>query len=339
MLYQDSDTASDFSFNSDPDRVLSAIQALGSKFVSSAIDHPKECNRDRRDIRGVRRAAREYLTEHKLNPLAVWKVFEAVYADELKINSWTGEAFLGKPEPWAKTSLPKMLNQLEDVLGLALLPPKDFLDRRFAALIQNSYFSPVEEYLKGLPKLSPHDWSDWNRLAEMLFGTTNPQHQVKLSRWLIGAVARAMNPGCKMDSALVIRGKQGIGKTSFLQALFGEHFRTLHSHQSMLEQQRGIQPAWGCELGELEATFRAKDISALKAFLTETHDSYRDLNKELGAPRPRHCVFAGTTNETAFLNDSTGSRRFWVIDAGSHSIHVEWVKANRDKIWAVAYDL
>jgi predicted P-loop ATPase len=230
-----------------------------------------------------------------------------------------------------------MLNRLEDVLETALGLPPAFLARRLDALVEGRKFSPVQRYLQELPKLTPDDWADWGKLAEILFGTSDHGSQVKLSRWLIGAVARAMKPGCKMDSALVIRGKQGIGKTSMLQALFGEHFRTLHSSQSQLEQQRNIQGCWGAELGELEATFRAKDISALKAFLTETHDSFRDLQKELKAPRPRHCVLAGTTNETAFLNDSTGSRRFWVIDAGSHNIPVKWVKENRDRIWAVAY--
>lgn len=349
MMYQDFDQDQDLDLNirSDSDKALSSVKRLGSEFVISSklLDHPDEAlmpRSQRRSIKEARIAAIAYLKEQKLSPLAVWRVFEAAYGDELTVNSWTGEVFLRNPRTWTpeqKTTAAKLLTLLEDALGIALLLPRDFLVRRLEDMFEHSQFSPVQSYLRNLPRLEPSGWDNWGKLAEILFGASDHMSQVKLSRWLIGAVARVMEPGCKMDSALVIRGKQGIGKTSFLQALFGEHFRTLHSHQSTLEQQRVLQQAWGCELGELEATFRAKDISALKAFLTETHDSFRNLNKELGEPRPRHCVFAGTTNESAFLNDPTGNRRFWVIDAGSHPIPVEWVRKNRDHIWSVAHSL
>ncbi len=325
-----------------PDQVQADIRRLGLDFISTAkteLGSSSYDNRDARDIKQARYDAKTWLIQTKYNPLTIWRIFEAVYKDSIHVNAWSGDIFLGSISPINKTNIGTMLNRLEDILDTALPLHHSFLDRRLDAMVKYRTFHPIENYLKGLPKLTPNDWAEWLTLADKLFGTSEHLVQVKLTRWLIGAVARAIEPGCKMDTALVIRGKQGIGKTSLLAALFGEHFRTLHSSQSQLEQQRNIQNCWGAELGELEATFRAKDISALKAFLTETHDSFRDLNKELGAPRPRHCVFAGTTNETAFLNDNTGSRRFWVIDAGDHIIPVSWVKANRDRIWAVAYHL
>ena len=100
-----------------------------------------------------------------------------------------------------------------------------------------------------------------------------------------------------------------------------------------------MRQTWGCELGEIEATFRVNDISTLKAFLSETHDAVRTMYTENIPNEPRHCVFAGTTNETAFLNDPTGSTRFWVIDANDHKIDIEFVKEHRDRVWAVAFKL
>jgi predicted P-loop ATPase len=179
----------------------------------------------------------------------------------------------------------------------------------------------------------------YNGLAKTLFGSDDPLDQVKLSRFLIGAVARAMQPGCKMDNALVIRGKQGTQKTSLLSALFGEHFQTLHSHQETLEQQRNIQLSWGLEMGEIEATFGAKPLAALKAFMTDPSDTYRDLYDKKPVKRDRHSVIAGTTNERTFLTDPTGSRRFWVIDGGDYKIPAHWAKDNRDRIWATALEL
>lgn len=325
-----------------PSDVLSTIRRLGLDFVSQAKT-TKGCssydNRDAGDIKAARYQAKAWLKKDSYNPLTIWKIFSAVYKDSLEVDGWTGEMFLGSRNPSAKTTLGDMLNRLEDALDTALSLRPDFLERRLEQMVECLRFNPVQSYLRSLPKLEPSDMELWATLASKMFGTSDHLSQVKLSRWLIGAVARSMKPGCKMDTALVIKGKQGIGKTTFLQALFGDHFKTIHSHLPTLEKQRLMQQAWGCELGEIESTFRKSDISELKAFLTETHDNYRDLHKELGAARPRHCVFAGTTNETAFLSDPTGSRRFWVIDASDHAIPVKWVEQNRDKIWAIALHL
>jgi hypothetical protein len=51
---------------------------------------------------------------------------------------------------------------------------------------------------------------------------------------------------------------------------------------------------------------------------------------------PRVTVFCGTINPDRFLGNSEGNRRFWPIRVGS-MIDLEWVKANRDQIWAEAY--
>lgn len=328
---------------------LDSISCLGTEFLTcqAMLDHPNAkfiTNRDARAIKQAQRSARAYLNKQRWDSLAIWKVFKAVYSAEIAFDSWSSIVWLKKRGSYPldllqKTSVNKMLNNLEEVLGKAIHLPQDFKARQLEDFQEQHSFNPVQHYLEGLPKVTPRDWQDWSRLAEILFGVTDQQSQIYLSRWLIAAVARAMQPGCKVDSALVIQGKQGASKTSFFQALFGDWFRTLHATTKDTDRLRILQQAWGCELGEIEATFRAKDISQLKADLTETHDSFRALYKELGEPRPRHCVFAGTTNETAFLNDPTGSRRFWVIATGEHKIPVEWVRVNRDNIWACAYSL
>lgn len=320
--------------------ILAGLQVLDHVSESGDIAHM-----DNQTARAIKEARYEYRKEILQAPdkvSAFWDAFELVYSRALKQDTWSGQIYCGdllSGRNYEPKSPDDLLNDLEVAIGVLSKMPTELYRRKLTYLMRYSQFNPVQEYLKGLPRLTPEDWQDFGSLAKTLFGTEDNLSQTKLTRWLIGAVARVMEPGCKMDSALVIRGKQGIGKTSMLAALFGDHFRTLHSHQGTTEQQRVMQQAWGCELGELEATFRTKDIAALKAFLTETHDSYRDLYVNAPIARPRHTVFAGTTNEAQFLNDSTGSRRFWVIDANAHQIPVEYVKANRDNIWAVALHL
>lgn len=340
MSYDYDDNDSDLK----PEDVLADIHRLGTDFISLArttLGSSSYNNREAPDIRKARANAKKYLNSASDKKWAFWTIFEAVYSQKLSLNerltqdSWSGDLYLyGR-----LVTKDSLLDALEPILGkICPLTPSE-LDRKLEGMLKNAQFSPVKRYLEGLPKLAPDNWEPWATLANKLFGVSDHLSQVKLTRWLIGAVARVITPGCKVDTALVIKGKQGVGKTTLLQALFGDHFKTIHSHLQPLEKQRLMQQAWGCELGEIESTFRKSDISELKAFLTETHDSYRNLHKELGASRPRHCVFAGTTNEAAFLNDSTGSRRFWVIDSGDFKIPVAWAKANRDQIWAIAYSL
>lgn len=261
------------------------------------------------------------------------EAFKAVHSRELRQNDWTGVYY--QTNNSFQVTLEGPLNEFEDWVKMLLPGNMETFKRRLNVHRVN----PIKEYLTKLRPPTEEDYEMFHNLAKACFGSNDPFDQTLLSKWLIGAVARAVQPGCKMDTALVLRGKQGARKTSFLQALAGDYFKTIHSHQNLLEQQRAMQHSWMVEYGEIEATFKAKDISALKAFITETHDTYRDLNKELGAARPRHCVFAGTTNQRSFLNDPTGARRFFIIDIGENTIPTDWVLQNRDRIWSVAYAL
>jgi predicted P-loop ATPase len=47
-------------------------------------------------------------------------------------------------------------------------------------------------------------------------------------------------------------------------------------------------------------------------------------------------VICGSTNQQEFLNDPTGSRRFWIIPTGSRPIDVATLQRERDGIWAAA---
>lgn len=136
--------------------------------------------------------------------------------------------------------------------------------------------------------------------------------------WLKGAIARALSPAVKFDYMLMLQGKQGIGKSYILQKLamnpefYNDNLNTIDG-DAALEKLRGF---WIVEMAELLATKKTREVEAIKAFITSQVDSYRAPYARRVERRPRRCVFAGTTNETAFLTDRTGNRRFLPLMCG-----------------------
>jgi len=134
--------------------------------------------------------------------------------------------------------------------------------------------------------------------------------------FLIQAVARVMQPGCKGDYMPVLHGAQGLGKSSACRALAGDTYFSdsmppIRSDRPK-EAMAFLQGLWMVEVAEM-ASMRESAQDDLKSFITRQVDRYRDPYGRLDQPHPRQCVFIGTTNKDTFLRDETGSRRFWPI--------------------------
>lgn len=159
-----------------------------------------------------------------------------------------------------------------------------------------------------------------NLLPSML-GCEKSEYTTAVMRiFMLGAVCRAFQPGCKFDYMLVLVGEQGKGKSSFLRYLalndawYNDNFSTLDGTRAV-ENLRGM---WIVEMAELQATKRAKDVEGIKSFITSRADVYREPYGRRTTQRPRMCVLAGTSNPVDFLTDKTGNRRFLPVTCGVH---------------------
>ena len=158
-------------------------------------------------------------------------------------------------------------------------------------------------------------------------------------RWMVSAVARVMAPGCQVDHLLVFEGpNQGEGKSTALRILAGDdHFSDSlpHdlSHKDAKDHTRG---KWIIELPEL-TQFKRNEIETLKAFITRREEVFRPSYGRHEIRCPRQCVFAGTTNESEYLVDTTGNRRFWGVAIGD--IDLDALRRDRDQLWAEAVHL
>ena len=154
----------------------------------------------------------------------------------------------------------------------------------------------------------------------------------------MGAVDRVVRPGHQFDQILITCGPQGIGKTKLLRLLANGFFTNSLSSASMDKKTAEIlQGVWIVEMGELD-TFRKNEQTALKNFITATTDRYRGAYARQAETHPRQCVFAGTSNDGAFLRDDTGERRYWIMPvAGTEDRgELRGVEKEIDQVWAEA---
>jgi putative DNA primase/helicase len=204
-----------------------------------------------------------------------------------------------------------------------------------AASVDNG-FHPVREWLDGLPS-----WDGQQRLGDWLSdfaGVTKTEYSSVVGRlFLIGMVARIYRPGCKMDTALIMEGLQGEGKSSIARALAGEWFSDTTFVMGEKDSFLALRGKWAYELAELDSFNRSESTRA-KAFISSATDSYRAPYDRVTKDHPRQCVFIGTTNQYEYFKDSSGNRRYWpVLCMGE--LNVAGLSAVRELLFAEAVHL
>ena len=200
---------------------------------------------------------------------------------------------------------------------------------------------PVRAYLRGLR------WDGVPRIASWVprfYGAPDTDLMREIgARWLIGAVARVMWPGCKMDNVLTLAGPQGCGKSRSLEALAGGWFSDSPLPIGEKDGAQTIVGTWIWELAELSDVHR-KTFETVKAFLSSAADKYRPSygRRDDVVSIPRQTVFCATVNPEAgsrFLRDRTGNRRFWLVPVARtklDQVNVPALEAERDQLWAEA---
>ena len=226
-----------------------------------------------------------------------------------------------------------------------------YIETRYGAFSNRNYdvaigkvtddrsYHPIRDYLSSLP-----EWDRTPRIETLLIdylGAPDNRYVRAVTRkTLCAAVKRVLQPGIKFDTMLVLNGPQGVGKSTLIAKLGGEWFNDSLSLNDTKDKTAAekLQGFWIMEIGEL-AGLRKAEVETLRSFLSRQNDIYRASFGKRATPHLRQCVFFGTTNEeSGYLRDTTGNRRFWPVKTPGSGYKHSWqlTREEIDQIWAEA---
>lgn len=235
------------------------------------------------------------------------------------------------PRPWTDSDVVLMTGYIQRVYS-SKFKPSTVLDAMLADA-QQRQSHPVVKWLAGL------EWDSVPRLDRWLhkaFGCLDDDYHASVgSKTLIAAVRRVRHPGCKFDTMLVIEGRQNIGKSTALRRLASDDWfsDSMPANLESKDSAMALAGWWIIEFAEIQHVVRA-EVETIKAFLSRAIDRYRPPYGRSVVDVPRQGIVIGTTNESDYLRDTSGNRRFWPVRA--KYADTEWIEENREQIWAEA---
>lgn len=251
------------------------------------------------------------------------------YWGKWSLNTMTGEVWFDG-EPMRDTLIHGLRQHIDNRLGFS--PGREEVEAAIAMAAEKRPFHPIQNYLRSV------DWDGEPRLSSMAHDFLSNDGELEaevVRKWMISAVARALNPGCKVDTALMLYGEQGFFKSTFFAVLGGAWHADSPIDIANKDSFQQIHAAWLYEFAELENVVHGRAESRLKAWLTSTHDMYRAPYARSVVRKARSVVICGTTNRKQFLTDDTGSRRFWIVPVAA-PVPRDLLAQMRDQLWAEA---
>ncbi|KVU99762.1 virulence protein E [Burkholderia ubonensis] len=223
---------------------------------------------------------------------------------------------------------------LSQKYGISVRP--DIVMSAVLLVADATHFHDVREYLNGL------EWDGVERVRAMpskyLHVVDSEYVQLAFMKWMIAAVARVVEPGCKVDNVLILEGRQGWRKSTALKVLAGKQWFTDTPIQIGNKDTYAVMAGkWIIELAELDSLNKT-DSSAAKSFFATETDRFRNFYGKRATDVHRQCVFAGSVNFDAYLKDESGNRRYWPLRCGG-LVDIDGIARVRDQLWAEAVHL
>ena len=240
----------------------------------------------------------------------------------------------------------KLRNNLEEAVGIYNKQKTDDFIDDFSDQFK---YNPIIDYLNTIrDKKNPNirckdvflEWFDVQYSNEI-----EKEIIQRLSeKWFVSAIKRIFEPGCFIEGMIVLVGKTGIGKSTFIQRLAkGYAVEASFDIENENKATEVLNRCWICNFDEFKS-LEKKNPETVKDFLTKTSGTTRLAYRHDAEDFPRHNVFISSTNYGYILKDYTGQqeRRFWVFQCGTadkKKIYDEFTDDIVDALWADALSL
>ncbi|OGB26205.1 MAG: hypothetical protein A3I66_00705 [Burkholderiales bacterium RIFCSPLOWO2_02_FULL_57_36] len=193
------------------------------------------------------------------------------------------------------------------------------------------------KYNPVLDLIHAEKWDGIERLEHWLTDVyeieERPYTQLIGKCFIMGLVKRALQPGCKFDYMLIIKGSQGLKKSTAFRALAYPFFTDNAIRMGDKDSLMAMQLVWIAESAELESLNKS-ETTQIKQFLSAQEDMFRPPYGSQLIRAKRHSVNVGTTNADTFLKDATGDRRFWPLEV--HVVNEDTLAGMRLQLFAEA---
>lgn len=276
---------------------------------------------------------------------------QGVYPDLFCLNEFSDEIMVLNCPPWMSKKEESeftvhritdgdIINMTASLEHFGFNPNTGNVKMAIETVAQKMKKHPVRNYFNDLK------WDGNPRLCGWLkkyLGSEQDQDYLERigTMWMVAGVARIMKPGAKFDHMLVLEGKQNIGKSSVLKELatFGEMrvsyftdgigFQDLYKPSSM----QILQGKLIVEFAEMDGMDKMSN-NALKKWITQTDDELIKKWSNYVTKYPRQFILAGTTNDSYYLSDATGNRRYLPVKC--NTIDIDGIKKVKEQLWAEA---
>ena len=177
---------------------------------------------------------------------------------------------------------------------------------------------PLREYVLNCKPWEPgsHDWIGWLSEQVTVEGGEVAQKlwRVCFTKWFVAMVASWLKDEAVNQQVLVLIGRQGIYKTTWLEHLLPPELRAYsckmaNSTQLNKDERLRIAEYGLIALDEIDA-MGAKELNVMKSVITASDVSERAAYGYTKERRVRLASFCASGNKQEFLTDLTGNRRW-----------------------------
>ena len=214
------------------------------------------------------------------------------------------------------------------IQGLRYLLMSDYVEQ----------FDPFKDYFSTLPEINQE--VDYITELANTITTTNQELWLEcFKKWFVAMVACVTNEKVVNQTVIVFSGKQGIGKTTWMEKLVPKPLKDYLFSGTINPNNKDtlihLAECMLINLDELE-NLNKTEIGSLKEIITKSHIRMRKAYGHNNETLPRRASFAGSVNTAQFLNDTTGSRRFLCFEVE----HIEYHhNVNLDNCYKQALNL